>query len=152
MNTTSTVMVACPSCNALNRVPQARLADAPVCGKCAQALFHARSTALDSAGFRAHVERAELPTLVDFWASWCGPCRVMAPQFELAAAQLEPELRLAKVDTEAHRDLAARYDIRSIPTLILFRQGRELARLSGAMGAADIVRWARGNLRQGESP
>ena len=142
MSAPSTI-VACPACNGLNRVPDARLAEAPKCGKCGAALFVAHPLALDAAGFHAHVERAELPVLVDFWAPWCGPCRMMAPQFEAAAVQLEPALRLAKVDTEAQPMLGSRFGIRSIPTLVLFRQGRELARQAGAMGAADIVRWTR---------
>ena len=142
MSAPSTI-VACPSCNGLNRVPDARLAEAPKCGKCGAALFAAHPLALDVAGFHAHVERAELPVLVDFWAPWCGPCRMMAPQFEAAAMQLEPAMRLAKVDTEAQPALGSRFGIRSIPTLVLFRQGRELARQAGAMGAADIVRWTR---------
>ncbi|KAB8181291.1 thioredoxin TrxC [Marilutibacter maris] len=142
------IIVACPRCNARNRVPAARLGEAPGCGKCGAPLFDGRPLALDEAGFDAHVLRGELPVLVDFWAPWCGPCRAMAPQFEAAAAQLEPQLRLAKVDTQAQPGLGGRFGIRSIPTLVLFVGGRERARQAGAMGAADIVRWARQHLPQ----
>ena len=142
----SPVLVPCPACGALNRVPDARLGEAPACGKCHQPLFTGKPLALDEAGFALHVERGGLPVLVDFWAPWCGPCRMMAPHFEQAAVQLEPRVRLAKVDTEAEPGLGGRFGIRSIPTLALFAGGREIARQAGAMGAADIVRWARAHL------
>lgn len=136
----------CPHCRAVNRVPQDRLAGGPNCGKCRQALFLGEPLALDGAAFETQLTRSDLPLLVDFWAEWCGPCKMMAPQFLRAASLLEPQVRLAKVDTEAEQGLAARFGIRSIPTLVLFQGGREVARQAGAMGAEDIVRWTRAQL------
>ena len=143
MTTPDPLQLACPQCNTINRVPAAKVGDDPVCGRCGQALLDGRPVELSDANFDKVVGASDLPVVVDFWAPWCGPCRMMAPQFEAAAAQLEPALRLAKVDTQAQPTLAQKFGIRSIPTLVLFRQGRELARQAGAMGTADIVRWTR---------
>ena len=138
--------IVCPACGAVNRIPRARLGDRPSCGKCHQPLFQGRPVELTAANFERQVGRSDIPVLVDFWAPWCGPCKMMAPQFEQAARRLEPRLRLAKVDTEAEQALGARFGIRSIPTLALFRDGREIARQAGAMGAADIERWVQNYL------
>jgi len=144
--TTTPAHIVCPHCHTTNRVTDADRSRAPDCGKCHKPLFSAHSTAMDAEVFDKHITRNDLPVLVDFWAPWCGPCRQMAPSFEQAAAELEPDVRLAKVNTEEAQTLGQRFNIRSIPTLALFKGGREIARQAGAMGAADIVRWTREQL------
>ena len=135
--------IVCPHCDGINRVPRERLAEAAKCGKCHRPLFTQHPLALDEARFSRHAQKSDIPLLIDFWAPWCGPCRMMAPAFEQAAAQLEPAFRLVKVNTEEAQQLGARFNIRSIPTLMLMRGGREIARQAGAMDARGIVQWAR---------
>ncbi len=136
----------CPSCDAVNRVPRAKLGAGANCGKCRRALFQAAPLALDEVRFERHLTRSELPLLVDFWAPWCGPCQMMAPAFEAAARRLEPTVRLLKVNTEEAQGLAQRLAIRSIPTLVFFKAGAEVARVSGAMNPTQLEAWARQQL------
>jgi thioredoxin 2 len=140
------MLLVCPSCGTKNRVPDERLRDEPVCGRCGTALAPAEPVALDDRTLPAYVGGSGQPVLVDFWAAWCGPCKVMAPQFA-AAAKSRPDVRFAKVDTDASPQASARYAIRSIPTLVLFDGGAEVARLSGAMSAAQLLGWLQQQLR-----
>jgi len=135
------LLVLCASCSTANRVPAQRLGDDPKCGKCGAPLLDGTPVALDEARFDSFIGRNELPVLVDFWADWCGPCHATAPAFERAAGELKTRVRFAKLNTEDAQRVAARFGIRSIPTLILFRGGSEVARVSGAMDARSIASW-----------
>jgi len=140
------LQIACPHCDVINRLPAARLGEAATCGRCKRSLFEGRPLDLTRVNFRKHVEQTDIPVVVDFWAPWCGPCRMMAPVFAQAAQQLEPHVRLAKVNTELEQEIAGRFAIRSIPTLVMFKSGREVARQAGAMQANQLLGWIRGYL------
>ncbi|MDR9466989.1 thioredoxin TrxC [Marinospirillum sp.] len=133
--------LACPHCLAMNRIPTSRLGDGPKCGQCKQPVFTKAPLEVDEKSFHSLVLKGDLPVVVDFWASWCGPCKMMAPAFAEVAGELEPQLRFAKVNTEQSQQLAAQYGIRSIPTLAVFKGGKEIARQAGAMQAGQLRSW-----------
>ncbi|THG77797.1 thioredoxin TrxC [Pseudomonas sp. A-1] len=139
---TDSLIIPCPHCHGLNRIPAARLGDAPRCGRCKGAVLPGQPFAVDGAGFAAQL-RGDLPLLLDVWADWCGPCKAFAPVFDQAARQLSGRVRLAKLDSEAEPQLAGQFGIRSIPSLILFKDGREVARQSGAMALPQLLAWLR---------
>ena len=139
------VHVVCPHCGQINRIPEDRLIDRPNCGGCKQALFPGRPVELTIQSFERFVAKSDLPVVVDFWAPWCGPCKMMAPVFEQVAGEVSPQVILAKVNTEVEQSLAAQFGIRSIPTLAMFKGGNEGARLAGAMDAMNLKNWIQQN-------
>src|SRR5262252_3159323 len=142
MDIASPVQVVCADCGTKNRIAADRLGNHPICGRCGHALLEGEAVALNDANFDAVTAGTELPVLVDFWAPWCGPCRAMAPQFEQAAATLRGRALLVKVNSDDNPGVAARFGIRSIPTLVRLDRGREVSRQSGAVAASQIVRLA----------
>ncbi len=150
----SPLHIVCPHCDTINRVPREKLAASASgggrCGQCHQALFDRHPVALDTARFEQHLAKSDVPLLVDLWAPWCGPCRAMAPEFERAAAALEPDLRLVKINVDEEPALAQRFQVSGIPALVLALHGRELARSAGARSAAQLVEWAKSQLAQAQ--
>jgi thioredoxin 2 len=138
--------IVCGHCNSIVRVPRARLGEKPRCANCHQPLFDGHPIALTSASFDRHVARNDIPLVVDFWAPWCGPCRMMAPHYEAAARRFESRARFAKVNSDEEQSIAERFSIRGIPTLIVFKGGREAARQSGAMDSPTLTRWLESSL------
>jgi len=137
----TTTNISCPSCQATNRLPTERLTDKPKCGKCKSALFLGKPLTMTAANVGVMLNHNQLPVLVDCWAPWCGPCKSFGPIFEQAARELEPQLLFAKLNTEEHHALANRWQIRSIPTLILFNDGKEITRMSGALSLTQLKQW-----------
>lgn len=137
------MQVVCPSCQAINRLPAGRNSKDAQCGKCKDKLFQSRALDVSSAVFTRHLQKNEIPVVVDFWAEWCGPCKMMGPNFQAAAAELEPACRFLKLNTEMAQDISAQFSIRSIPTMIIYKSGKEVARTSGAMDKSQIVNWVK---------
>ncbi len=143
------ILVPCPGCNGVNRVPDGRLADHPICGRCRRRLFEGHPVELNAGNFDTHIDKTGVPVIVDFWATWCGPCRAMVPIFIQAAEQLEPRIRFAKLNTEESPEIAARFGVRAIPTIIMFKNGQPAAQQAGAMNLPTLMSWIQSNMGQG---
>jgi len=140
------IHIVCPHCNAVNRLPSANLKKSPKCGKCKEALFMGYPTVLDSSNFHTHISRNDIPVLVDYWAAWSEDSRTMAPVIALAAARLEPRMRIAKVNRDTEQEIVKQQAIMSVPTLVLYRNGREVDRTYGPLDIASLIKWLKSRL------
>ncbi len=135
------IHIVCPFCNGTNRLAKDKISDEAKCGRCKKNLLDTTPIELNTENINQHLQKNDIPVIIDFWAPWCGPCKMMGPNFEQASRNYKAKVRFAKVNTEAQQSLGAHFNIRSIPTLVLFKKGKEVDRVSGALDANQLSQW-----------